>query len=277
MIMIVKLCCSYYDEKEKDKGVLMIHTLFIIVFLTSTGFLLAFIKRPGTSSGCTCYVISEALLLFCMKLGEFIEIGWRYVDCLQYLAVLINAFAALQAFVRYGRKPGNELHRLLAWALFTTAAADFFLSMIGTEGAFVPGVLLFCIVQLLYAFWLDCGYRSFLLRGILFLAAAAAAFCTGMLTLPAALGLLDLSLLLVNVLTAWRLPGERVPALFRAGMTLFLCCDVTIAVKMISSGTLYDAAAFMVWVFYVPSQVCITVTCVRSLQAGVGPNADGTI
>jgi hypothetical protein len=40
---------------------------------------------------------------------------------------------------------------------------------------------------------------------------------------------------------------------------LFLCCDITVMLKVLTSGSLKTAISFMTWIFYVPAQVLLTL------------------
>ena len=43
------------------------------------------------------------------------------------------------------------------------------------------------------------------------------------------------------------------------GITLFLCCDLFIALRTLTKGGIHDMVDFFVWIFYIPSQVAITL------------------
>ena len=228
-------------------------------------------KRSWYGSGVVLYTVIEAGILLSVKLGEIFHLQWQLIDFLQYTAILINTIVVFMCYVKYGRDPANASVRPVAYGLFLTAAADVFLSLIGTEQVYVPGVLLFCIVQMLYAFWLAGGISSglkkcvkpLLLYAVLYAAVLFAAQKAGMLNLAAALGILDALLLAGNTVLAWTSARDRAGTLFRAGIALFLCCDISIGIKMLAAGTMQAAAAFLIWVFYIPSQVCITLSYVR--------------
>ena len=88
---------------------------------------------------------------------------------------------------------------------------------------------------------------------------------TGQLNDISALGLLNISILAVNVAESWLSSDGRMTVLFRIGITLFFCCDFCIGLRTISSGILQDISYFLVWSFYVPSQVLLTLNYVIGL------------
>ena len=48
------------------------------------------------------------------------------------------------------------------------------------------------------------------------------------------------------------------------GVTLFLACDTSIVIRALTSGAVKSAAWFMVWVFYVPAQVLLTLAYAKA-------------
>lgn len=215
------------------------------------------------------YIILESALLLCMKIVEYSRLYWWMVNILEYAAILINTLIVFGYYLRYGRKPENRSVRLIAWGLFMTALADVFLTLTGTEEFYFPGIAAFCIVQILYTLWINRNGKQFIAQGILFAAGIVVLFRMGVFQAAAAAGILDLSLLLVNAWMVWTTARRKTPLLFKIGITLFLGCDVSIGVRILTSGMPHEAAAFLVWIFYVPSQVCITLSYIRSLRTEV--------
>ena len=154
----------------------------------------------------------------------------------------------------------------MAYALFVTLAGDVFLTLIGTEDVFVPGILLFCAAEALYAVYLGPRAWSAGLQVILTAAGILVLQRSGDLSAASALGALDLALLSVNMITAWTRAEKKTPLLFKIGITLFFLCDSFIALRMVTAGPVREAAAFMVWVFYAPSQVAITMSYVNKMR-----------
>ena len=163
--------------------------------------------------------------------------------------------------------------RLSLLALLFTAGADLFLVALKEEQR-LPGMALFCLVQLFWALrlllmeegrrrlthglvWaLSCG--TLLIVAILFTRGADA-----LLLLSAAYA----SLLLTTVFFGWLTPQNL---LFTLGMTLFLGCDLFVAVNNAPQyldlaeypllKTLYDVPFNVMWAFYGPSQILLALS-----------------
>jgi len=107
-----------------------------------------------------------------------------------------------------------------------------------------------------------CGHICNASFAVSSFATAFAAFRLGVLNAVAAVGILDISLLLINVLTVWTTARKKIPVLFGIGSTLFLCCDVLICARVSTFGMLHEAAAFycqwvtdMIHFFYLRTNV----------------------
>ena len=213
-----------------------------------------------TKKGLLWYLVSEAFLLCLIQAGKCL--GWNVlvVQVLMYAAILINTILAAHRFFRPGtdRKGAPDVY--VAYALCMTAAADFFLTLIGTDGSYLPGIILFCVVQMIYALYLRHTLKLLLVRVALFAVCLLLFRQAGILDVTSAMGLLDISLLLVNAILSWTRKGARPPLLFRIGIVLFLCCDLSIALRSFTGGGLHDLIDFFVWIFYIPSQVAITLS-----------------
>lgn len=212
------------------------------------------------------YLIAELLLLILVKAGDLIGIPALLYNCLAFAAILLNAAVAFFYWRGPGRSRARVREDLVAYALFVTLAGDVFLTLIGTEDVFVPGILLFCAAEALYAVYLGPRAWSAGLQVILTAAGILVLQWSGDLSAASALGALDLALLSVNMITAWTRAAKKTPLLFKIGITLFFLCDSFIALRMVTAGPVREAAAFMVWVFYAPSQVAITMSYVNKVR-----------
>ena len=163
--------------------------------------------------------------------------------------------------------------RLVAAALALTAAADLFLLVLNC--CYAVGIAFFCAVQLLYArriFQID--RRAFSLWPRLMLSAAALFFLAvaGLLDPLAFLVCLYFPQLLCSALQSLRLPPSRTHRLFSAGLWLFVACDLCVGLynsTLYFPSPLFSHLASLVqigmWLFYLPSQVCITLSASRRL------------
>ena len=169
--------------------------------------------------------------------------------------VLCFLFAAYQA------ARGGD--RLTAAALAFTLGADAFLLLL--DRYYPLGIGLFCIAHLFY-------------RGRICRAGGGAHPC--FLLLPALCGLLAAlarwgadtamaavyALLLAgNVYLSWSCLRSRSGRLLCAGLTLLLCCDVCVGLHNLSGplpGAISAFADFGMWLFYLPSQLCVALSAV---------------
>lgn len=167
---------------------------------------------------------------------------------LKYAGVLLCLLYAALCALRGG-------DRLIPAALALTAAADWFLLVRGDH--FALGVALFLGVQTLYllrlrtagapwAYWLRMGLP--LLMGVI-------VWRLGLLSPLNLLVCLYFSQLLSNAALAWTVPGQRP---FAAGLTLFVGCDV--CVGLFNLGLAAPFSGVGMWLFYLPSQVLITLS-----------------
>lgn len=148
-------------------------------------------------------------------------------------------------------------------ALGLTAVADIFLLFTGLFGA---GVAVFCCAHLA---WL-LRYR----RKAYTPAAVCAVVAAGASLVLYLLGLHNESLLLLCALYAALILSVTVfafraslgrPAriLVRVGMVLFLLCDVNVVLfNTLAPGPLFQAAAVLMWFFYLPAQLLLALSCI---------------
>ena len=168
---------------------------------------------------------------------------------IKYVSILLCFSAAL---LNHSCQDG----RLVVLALLFTAAADWFLLVQNRNYLF--GVSLFCIVQFIYSI------RLYRLRGRLCFASLPfrilplSAFFFGIDTLSA-LSVFYFSNLAVN---AWegvllRSCGRK-HRLFACGLLLFVGCDLCVGAWNL--GIFPSCTHFGMWLFYLPSQVCIALS-----------------
>ena len=206
-----------------------------------------------------------ALFLFIYPEGELCRL-FEYA-----LVILCFAFAC-----GHRNETADGLLSLLA--LLFTAGADFFLVALREE-QWLPGMAVFCVAQLCWAVRLalmEDGQRR-IGHGLVW------AFTCGMMLIVAILlvrgtdALLLLSavyasLLLTTVVFGWLTPQNM---LFTLGMTLFLGCDLFVAVNNAVLyvdmnahpllKALHDIPFNMMWAFYGPSQMLLALS-----SAGIG-------
>ena len=168
----------------------------------------------------------------------------------------------------------DTLDGLLALgALLFTAGADFFLVALKEE-QWLPGMALFCVTQGLWAvrLWLREEGKRRLVHLFVWAGMCATLLVVAVILARGAdalllLGAVYASFLLTTVFFSWLSPRYL---LFTLGMTLFLGCDLFVAVNnaalYLDLGahpllkTLYDIPFNMMWAFYGPSQMLLALS-----------------
>lgn len=146
---------------------------------------------------------------------------------------------------------------LLLFALFFTVCADYFL--IFTD-KILTGILLFVLVQLCYWFFLGGTWIS-LQKGLLLLTLflLPLAYFSEILIFPA---VLYLGCLCANIRLAQK--HKKYSAL--SGLTLLFLCDVHLGLAnlplyiSLPSSACYSFAARILWFFYLPSQLLLSLS-----------------
>ena len=174
-----------------------------------------------------------------------------------------------------GHRNGSADGILSLLALLCTAGADFFLVALKEE-QWLPGMAVFCFAQLFWAvrlFVMEDGRRR-IGHGL-----AWAGVCGTLLVVAVILArgedplllftAVYASFLLTTVFFSWFTPRNL---LFTLGMTLFLGCDLFVAVNNAALyldlsahpllQALYDIPFNMMWAFYGPSQMLLALSSV---------------
>ena len=165
---------------------------------------------------------------------------------------------------------GRNVRWLTRAALAFTLLADLFLLVLGRW--YPVGVACFCVVQLLYLTRI-AGLRPeklplrLALRGLLTAAALLAVRQLGALDGLTALSLFYFSQLVCNALESLSL-GASCRG-FALGLFLFVGCDLCVGLQNLSAwfpaagGPLVEFARIGMWLFYLPSQVLISLSVER--------------
>ena len=189
-------------------------------------------------------------------IGEFSSLVKFAGICLCFMAALLIACR--------GRKKDNY-YMLLIMTL--TMLADVFLLL--TSGAYLVGVLLFCLVQTLYALRLQQwgGKSAWILRGAILIVVWIILKMIGALdalSMAAAYSFVQLTL---NAVLAVRLKLGKKRAAFAVGLVLFWGCDFCVGLHNIMGYLpafpwpwLLTAASFGMWLFYLPAQVLLVLS-----------------
>jgi len=188
--------------------------------------------------------------------------GWS--AALKYASILL-------CFAFAWRRARDTDGRLVTAALGGTLTADLFLLVL--DRWYLAGVTAFCVVQGLYLLRirrLRAGNRGALRSSLAWRAGLVLAFWGALAWLDTlepltVLTALYFSQLLAN--TAESLTLGRKWALFSGGLILFVCCDLCVGLHNLPAflpgtdgGVLSAFAQVGMWLFYLPSQVLITLS-----------------
>lgn len=185
--------------------------------------------------------------------------GWDVP--LKYLSILLCFLWSLGS-------AGNLDGKLTSTALAFTLLADLFLLVL--DRWYGAGVASFCVVQLLYLARIHrAGTRPLALRLLLRAGLAALLLIAGA-ALGALNGLTALTLIYFSQLAANFIAGlslGRRGMVFTLGLLLFIGCDLCVGLNNLSSVlpqaavlALLPFARVGMWLFYLPSQVLITLS-----------------
>ncbi len=197
-------------------------------------------------------------------------------DHLKYSGIVLVFTHALFLCIRNFEKK----HLLIAGALFFTATADIFLLFFAERLFIIPGLVSFCITQTIYSFLLTDGkalYKRFPVPCIFLVTAIVLAACAGKLLVCDSTVILLLTLVLYyaamfvrNTIISWCdfiKFRRRFHLMFSMGLTLFMLCDINVLIRNLNSfysetvpAGMVSMAVFLSWVFYLPSQVLISLS-----------------
>ena len=226
------------------------------------------IINNGTKTENTILMVYLAIefILLIIGVATYEMEGFDVCTTARYGAIALNAVIALVWYIRYGRPDRKDRSNLLAYGLFTTLIADYFLTWLGTEEYFILGFTLFCIVQLIYAVYLRTDKKGYLTRLGVYIAALIGLILSGQATVALAIGLLDIILILANAVSACTVHKNDAHLLFRIGIILFFLCDISIVICNVTDGSFSLVVDYLTWAFYAPSQVIITLAYVKSIE-----------
>ena len=204
------------------------------------------------------YIAVEACILILIKIPvRFLSANTS--NAMMFSSIALNAvFASFCGFAYRAYRKRSETDLIVA-ALRITVLGDLFLTLLG-EGYLIPGVMCFCAVETVYAIYLRSPRYSIALRAALFLVLLVSAVLTKNVSVLNVASLVNISILAGNVFDAWRAMNKAPGLLFQIGITLFFCCDLSLGLSVLLSGRASDVMGYLIWMFYIPSQVFITLS-----------------
>lgn len=210
------------------------------------------------------FVALLALIQFLQFSGESVFVYGKPM----YLISLSNLFIMLWIYVKFGRGSGAR-HNLIAVGLLLTVIADTFLCLLDSFGPSdtidACGFALFTAAEIVYAIYIGHSNEKFAITVVFWAMFVGVLFGLDMLDIKTCLAVANLSMLTVNMVTAWPWLSQEKTLyrwLFAIGLLLFFGCDYSIMFRtLFAVGTVqYEIARFMVWLCYVPSQFLLLMS-----------------
>ena len=217
----------------------------------------------------------EALILIALKTVQTIYPLSVADIFFMFSAILFNALFMLFLVFQVKKTGKDTAIKGIPLAVFTTLLADCFLvmlhglskaeliSFISPLTANMIGFFIFGLVQVIYACYIGLTKRRAIIRVGFYLWFIVSIAAAGLLTLDRFIACLSMSQLILNLVYVWidhHQKRTRASLLLAMGITLFFGCDLFIMIRMLipPEGFIYSVIYFMVWVFYIPSQVVLT-------------------
>lgn len=228
------------------------------------------LKNLNKSTKIILICIIILYLFFIVVDLNFQNTGSKYSTLAKYIGVLL----CFTLTIMIGTKGHDVIDtKLLQSAFLFTAFADYCL-LISNE--FIVGVLIFCIVQIIYIFRFT---RHLISRGKIFICILSVytVFALVVFTIYKIYGF-DLKLSLICLLYACLIIASLITAIrtlssgffpFYAsmmiciGMILFFMCDVNVFlfnILELSGGYFAGICGFLIWLFYLPAQVLLSLS-----------------
>lgn len=215
---------------------------------------------------------------------QYLFLGLQIINYIAFMILdVFNRYADGSSMIKYegiilcflyvflGKR--KERSGFIVAGLFFTAISDYFLLF---TDCYAAGMLSFCAVQTVYSIYSSKNLKQYIMKEGLQLC------IIGVILLCVRIGfqiefdtVLILSLyyfvhLVGNVLCSWYRSKEgKEKKLFALGMTLFLLCDIHVAIfnaeSYLSVGfspvyqKIYEVASVAMWFYYLPSQVLIAL------------------
>ena len=185
---------------------------------------------------------------------------------LKYASISLCLTFSLYCLIRK-RKMVNCL---IPIALVFTLISDYFLLFNTNQNLYVYGLNTFIITQLIYFAFILYLRKSklellinLLVRSLLTIAALGAAFYLNYSDVLTILALVYFVELLSNFLySAFLIMLDKEYLIFSLGLLLFIGCDINVGLNNVHlfEGIDYSLVNFLMWVFYLPSQVLLSLT-----------------
>lgn len=188
------------------------------------------------------FVFIEIVIYITFLLLDLLKLNSSYI---KYLGILLCF-----VFTTYNKDRYKSL------AMLFTLLADLFLLII--DKYYEIGLICFVFVQMIYALIIEksrkTGLKSILYRVLIFVLGLLIIIYLRSISVLNILVILYFSNLLVNTILSYRCNN----VLLAIGLSLFVCCDICVGLHNIISTNII--ATYLMWFFYLPSQVLIVLS-----------------
>ena len=182
-----------------------------------------------------------------------------FSSILKYISILLCFILSL---LFYQKSTNRKDSRLVCLALLCTLAADVFL-LFGLNQIF--GVFLFCIVQLIYLRRFsprNFKIGAYISASIFLFLSICKIISFSLPTLYIIAGLYAYLIIACTISTFFTPLPKFNRTCVQVGMILFMLCDLNVALfnTLPSNSGYYHIAAFSMWLFYLPSQLLLSIS-----------------
>lgn len=211
-------------------------------------------------------LVEIALYLSFLFIDKGIFVTRIESSTLKYASISLCLAFSLYCLIRK-RKMANCF---IPIALVFTLISDYFLLFNTNQNLYVYGLITFIITQLIYFAFILYLRKSklellinLLVRSLLTIAALVAAFYLNYSDVLTILALVYFAELLSNFLySTFLIKLDKEYLIFSLGLLLFIGCDINVGLNNVHlfEGIDYSLVNFLMWVFYLPSQVLLSLT-----------------
>jgi len=215
------------------------------------------------------YFILEMALFIIIKYMEVIR-DISFTMCLvKFLTIFFDFVIAVYVFNKYRRGQKYSWDDLIFAGLCFIFLGDVFLTLLAL---YMPseftGFVCFCVVQTIFCIYLKPDKWNILLRILVLALSWGILFNNGLMNVVNSIGILNITLIIVNMLYAWRTyvkTRSKKNLLFALGLSLFVICDVGLLLRRTTVGMINEVIRYIVWSAYIPAIISLTLSYVESI------------
>lgn len=186
------------------------------------------------------FLLLESMIFISFIIMDFYHFNSIYI---KYLGIILCFIFSLL-----------NKNYIISLAQLFTLIADYFLLVI--DKYYVIGLISFIIVQLIYMCFLYINNIKIYVYLRILLILIVLSF-TNKFPILYTLVLSYFLLLVMNTICSC---SNRKLIILSIGLSLFICCDVCVGLhNILDRGTLYEIVTMSMWIFYLPSQVLISI------------------